>query len=189
MTTEQSAFLKEVFKEANGHIRATDRKALTVTAVYVGLFSVFLATFGNGGGMAMPSSPWAVLLQLFFLLVGTSVYVLQCWYRAWKEHYLEICGHIRDLFIDEAAMPHLSKCLPCWMHCEFRISRISVDNILQYLVLLINSIIVAIVSFEILNLADRNSASILAIIIGVLAYSGIVITVWRHIHKKNLSHV
>ncbi len=114
-------FLKEVFTETNAHIRATDRKSLLVMNSYIGLFSVFLSSLaiGRWSGSGSPS-PWVqIVVQTFFLVVGSCIYIMQQWYRAWKEHYIEVCLNIRKPFhggrkhfMAEADYPGI---LPYWL--------------------------------------------------------------------------
>ena len=62
-------FLREVFKEINGHVRATDRKSLLVSGTYITLFSVFLSSVELGKWLE-PNPPLALvqmLVQIFFL--------------------------------------------------------------------------------------------------------------------------
>lgn len=185
LTEGQASFLKEVFEESNAHLRETDRKALIVTGVYIGFFSVFLTTLGA------PQSPaWhEVLVQGFFLLVGTSVYSLQRWYRAWKEHYAGVCRNIRQQFIDTPSLVDLSNCLPNWMLDNFRQTWLSVDQVFNYLVLITNTITVGIIASEVLNLMGGNSASIVLVVMGVGLYALLVGVIWRHVHRDKLNHI
>jgi hypothetical protein len=107
-------FLKEVFKESNSHLRATDRKSLIVTGAYIGLFSVFLSSvaIGRWSEINMMSMWLQIAVQLFFLVVGTCIYIVQQWYRAWKEHYIDVCVNIRKHFMPDTDYPGV---LPYWL--------------------------------------------------------------------------
>jgi len=95
MDEQDKSFLMEVFKETGAHLRTTKRKSLIVTGAYIGLFSVFLSSLARTCLSDPPvtlSCSWlSIGIQMFFLLIGTCIYVMQQWYRAWKEHYLEVC--------------------------------------------------------------------------------------------------
>lgn len=188
MNDDQEKFLFEVFEEANAHIRENDRKSLLVTGVYVSLFSLFV------GSLMRTTSPpalegWpSVLAQAFFLIIGGCVFILQQWYRAWKMHYLEICQKLTQHFFPADDFEAVRDMLPYWLRPKFRSSRISVDNMFQYLVFLVNTVIAALLSHETLELTQRSSCGITAIVIGLILYVITVGTIWVKIHHKKLFH-
>jgi FtsH-binding integral membrane protein len=191
-------FLIEVFKETGAHIRVTERKSLIVTGSYIGLFSIFLSSLVNTclSGQASPGSAlnlnisWlSVVIQSFFLLIGTCIYIMQQWYRAWKEHYLEVSLRIRQKLIKDSDMEDddFKLLLPYWLRRESSDSRISIDNLLKYVTVIINFILLILVSYQILDLQQNKSLAILAIIIGIAAYIGIIIWTQNRINRrKNL---
>lgn len=94
----EKQFFLELFKEIGAHIRTTEQKSLMVTGAYIGLFSIFLSNLINSClGLSQLKFSWlSVAIQLFFLLMGTCIYIMQQWYRAWKEHYLDISLRIKN---------------------------------------------------------------------------------------------
>lgn len=171
-------FLRDVFTETWAHIRATDRKSLIVAGSYIGLFSIFLSRLADTclTGGAVSFSWLSVAIQAFFLLIGTCIYVMQQWYRAWKEHYLDVSIRIRKEFIDDKRMADDDKILPYWLRREVPESIISIDNLLKHVTAIINFIIVILISYQVLELQqDRN----LGILLGSLNY--------RDIHRNHIS--
>lgn len=77
-------FLFLVFTETNEHIRATDEKSVLMVGSFIALIGVLAAlVFGED------VVKWQYfILSVFILIVGHCVYMLQSWYRKWKEHYL-----------------------------------------------------------------------------------------------------
>ena len=134
MEDRDKEFLMQVFTETGAHIRATDRKSLIVTGSYIGLFSIFLSSLAQTclTGSPITFSWLSVAIQTFFLLVGTCIYIMQQWYRAWKEHYLEVSLAIRKEFVDDNRISSNDKILPYWLRREVPESRISIDNLLKH---------------------------------------------------------
>lgn len=99
-------FLKDVFKEVNAHIRATEQKSLVLTGAFVGFYLNGFVNVLRGYGVAQSdaTSPLIVLLfHLVLLFVGSVVYTMQLWYRAWKEHYIQTCVELRKTFVPDGA--------------------------------------------------------------------------------------
>ncbi len=175
-------FLKEIFKETNSHIRATDRKSLIVTGAYIGLFTIFLSSIAKTGGTGSPPSPWLqVAVQGFFLVVGSCIYLMQQWYRAWKEHYIDVCLEIRIRFLPEADYPGL---LPYWLRHHTPESRVSIDNLLKYLTASMNFVIVFIICYELLDLITNQKLAILVVAVLILSYIGLLYIADRVICKN-----
>ena len=76
-------FLFSIFAELNEHIRATDEKNVLITGSYVALIAVVIAVLID---KIDTISLTYFLFSLFILLIGFCVFMLQLWYRAWKEH-------------------------------------------------------------------------------------------------------
>ncbi len=185
MEKGESEFLIKVFTEVGAHIRATDRKSLTVTGAYVGLFSIFLSTLAQTclTGSQITFSWLAVAIQTFFLLVGTCIYVMQQWYRAWKEHYIDVSLAIRKQFFDDDRMLSNEKTFPYWLRREVPGSRIAIDNILKHVTVVINFILVVLISYQVLELHQNRNLAILIIVLIILGYIGVLILVQMRIRK------
>ena len=188
MDNYKKDFLKDVYKDVGAHIRATDRKSLFVTGIYIGLFSVFLSSLARTciSGSPINFSWLSVAIQLFFLIIGTFVYVMQQWYRAWKEHYLDVCLRIRQKIINENDIGNIEKALPYWMRGEVPESRISIDNLLKYLTVTINLIIVVLISYEIFELHQNRSLSILLVVLLIFIYIGVIAITQNRIKRNYL---
>lgn len=179
-------FLKEIFSEAGAHIRTTERKSLILTGAYIGMFSIFLSSIAKTclSGSPIALSWVSVAIQLFFLLIGTCIFVMQQWYRAWKEHYLKVSLHIRREFMDDNSISNEDKFLPYWLRGYSRDSKISVDNLLKLLTVIINFIIVVLISYQVLELLKNRSLSIIIIILMIALYIVIVGLTQYKINKK-----
>ena len=176
-------FLKEVFKETNAHIRATDRKSLFVTGAYISLFSIFLSSvaFGRWSG-SLPTSPWVqVAVQGFFLVVGSCIFVMQQWYRAWKEHYLDVCLEIRKQFMPDVDCPGI---LPYWLRQGVPASRISIDNLLKTLTAAVNFVLVFLICHDLMDVIPNRNFAIMTVTATILAYVGLFYATDRIIRKS-----
>ena len=187
MDDKDRGFFIEIYKETGAHMRATERKSLIVTGSYIGLFAIFLPIITQiykADGIVQYS--WlSVAIQAFFLLIGTCIYVMQKWYRAWKEHYLEVSLNIRKKFIDDNAMQNnYINMVPYWLRQEVPESRISIDNLLKYVTTLINFILVMMISYQILTLEQNKNLAILVVIIIIFAYIGLLLLMQHRIRKS-----
>jgi hypothetical protein len=177
-------FLKYLFREINAHIRATDQKSLSVTGAYMGLFSVYLTTVAIGRWEVSQVSPWVeVAIQVFFLCVGTCIYVMQQWYRAWKEHYIDVCLNIRKYFMPDAEDIAI---LPYWLRHGPVESRMSIDNVLKYLTAMMNFVLVFIILYRVLTLVRDRNLGILTIALLILGYVGVIYAADRVVQKKRI---
>lgn len=80
-----------------------------------------------------------------------------------------------------------NKMLPNWLKKEGSGSRISIDNLLKFVTLIINFIIVILISYQILELQQNHSLAILIIILSIIAYIGIILLTHNRINRrKNL---
>jgi hypothetical protein len=185
MEDNEGEFLTKVFAEIGAHIRTTERKSLVVTGSYIGLFSVFLSTLAHTclTGSSIKISWIGVAIQSFFLLIGTCIYVMQQWYRAWKEHYLEVSLAIRKEFINDERMSHNERILPYWLRREVPASRLSVDNVLKYVTVVINFILVILISYQVLELHQNRNLAILIVVLIFLLYIGVLLLVQFRIRK------
>ena len=173
-------FLKEVFKETNAHIRATEQKSLFMTGAFVGFYLNGFTSVLKGQGItaATFADSWLVVLfHVALLVVGTIVYVMQLWYRAWKEHYMIVCFELRKHFIpvveNEAALPYWIRQTPT------RGGRFSLDNLVMYVTLLVNVGVLFLVANDVLEMQKNQNAATLAIAAIFAGYLALVTTVNR----------
>src|ERR1041385_915587 len=176
-------FLIEVFKESNSHIRATDRKSLIVTGAYISLFSLLLTSIAARRGSDLPpSSPWVeIAVHGFFLIVGSCIFVMQQWYRAWKEHYIDVCFEIRKLLLPEAEPPGL---LPYWLRHKMPDSRISIDTLLKYLTAAVNLVLLFLMCYDLMGLVPNRNLAILMVAAIILAYMALIYSTDRVIRRN-----
>lgn len=178
-------FLMEVFKESNSHIRDTDKKSITVTCAYIALCSILWGGFLRlGGDLQSISGSWQFLFFLIFLLgMGLVVFSMQQWYRAWKNHYIEVCHEIREKF-----MPILTedseKALPYWIRKKIPVNRFSIDNLFMYSTFLINAIICIAVFIELQALQPRYATILMFILTG--SYLSVLYIIRENIKTKFL---
>jgi hypothetical protein len=182
-------FLKEVFKETNAHIRATEQKSLVMTGAFVGFYLNGFTGVLKGQGIAASSfaDPWLVILfHLALLVVGTIVYAMQLWYRAWKEHYMVVCFELRKQFVpildSEAPFPYWLRQMP---KAE---GRFSLDNLVMYVTLLVNMGVLFLVANDILEFVKNQNAAILSIAGAFVAYLTLVTTANRVMRSPTFLH-
>lgn len=176
-------FLKEVFKEANSHIRATDRKSLLMTGAYISLFSLFLSSIAVGRWSTIPPPPlWvSVIVQVFFLIVGSCIFVMQKWYRTWKEHYIDVCLEIRKEFMPQVNNWNI---LPYWLRDEATESRMSIDNLLKYLTGTVNLVLVFLICYDLLNILPDQKIAILIVAAVIIIYFILIYVTDRVINRR-----
>ncbi|MES9975096.1 MAG: hypothetical protein ABW094_12610 [Candidatus Thiodiazotropha sp.] len=185
MSELDKEFLKDVFKEINSHIRATERKSLIITGAYIAFFSVLLSMVSKQTATgAEENTQWLqVAIQAFFLIVGSCIYVMQQWYRAWKEHYIDVCLEIRKQFLPNTDYPGI---LPYWLQRNVPESRMSIDNLLKHLTASINFVIVFVICYELLGLISNQKIAILLVAILILTYIGLIYLTDKRIQKSNI---
>jgi len=185
MTELNKDFLKEVFKETNSHIRATDRKALAVSGAFIGLFSVYISSvaLGRWSGSGVEALAVQIAVQTFFLIVGICIYVVQQWYRAWKEHYIDVCMNIRKQFMPDQDYPGL---LPYWLRHESAESKMSIDNVLKNLTGVVNLVFVFILSYNLLEIISNRNLALLVVVMLILSYLAVIYLADRNIQKKRI---
>lgn len=182
--TDDRSFLIEVFKECNAHMRATERKSLIVTGSYIGLFSILVSTSVGGQQATDPSrNAWVALMVFsFFLIVGSTVYLMQQWYRAWKEHYMEVCLSIRKTVMEEVKN---QGALQYWLRQDIPESRISVDEVLKYLTVGVNVVVLLMICYTGLPLFVNANLGVVVAMALVVGYLGFLYVVDRGLRKSN----
>ena len=108
---------------------------------------------------------------------------MQQWYRAWKEHYIEVSLAIRKKFIGDEQISIDDKILPYWLRREMPGSRISIDNILKDATVVINGILVMLISYQVLQLHQNKNLAILIVILIMLTYIGVLFAAHTRIRK------
>ena len=119
--------------------------------------------------------------SLFNLLIGFCVFMIQLWYREWKEHYLQICYNIASNFkLDE-------QFLPCWLRVHKEKRKFSADNFLLLITFLINIGIFFYSSYLLWNLIKCSFISKIIVIIFclILYLSLLIIAKQKLINKQN----
>src|SRR5262245_61468693 len=165
-------FLKEVFKETNAHIRATEQKSLILTGAFVGFYlNGFLSVLKGQGIAESPfAEPWLIVtFHVALLFIGVVVYVMQLWYRAWKEHYMDVCLELRKHFVPAAVS---ETPFPYWIRLTpLAAGRFSVDNLIMYVTFLVNLGVLALLAYDIHRYyAESGICAIIGIAAMVLAY-------------------
>jgi len=163
----KTEFLFSVFAELNEHIRATDEKNVLIAGSFVALIAVVIAVLID----KISIISWTYFVfSLFVLLIGSCVFMLQLWYREWKEHYLEICYNIASNFKLE------EKFLPFWLR-EHRVKRkLSADKILLLITFIIDLIIISYSIHLLWNLIKYSfNVKVIIIICSLILYFLILI--------------
>ena len=178
------AFLHILFKITNDHIRTTERKYLVVTVAFIGLFSVLLSTmpFGVHAGSDVP--PWStqsLAAQGLLLVMGSFVYIMQNWYRAWKAHYLDVCLAIHQHVGKDVPV----RLLPYWLRREIPENRFSVDNLLKLLTIGVNLLLVALICAHLTVIFESHATSIGASVVLAVSYLCFLYAVDKTMRKTN----
>jgi|GEM_PF-6493660 len=155
MPEKEVEFEIEVFRQVNEHLRATDRKYWLASGAFISLFVIFISRLSEGGIVFSPPKPdelfeaWkAITMHSFIGLFGLIVYLMQNWYRAWKEHYLDVLHELRrKIYPDD----NKKKYLPFWLRENTPEQPISVDNSLKLIIFLLNTGFSILVCVELIN--------------------------------------
>ena len=179
-------FLKEVFKETNAHIRATEQKSLVLTGAFVGFYlnGFIYVLKGQGIVSANVTEPLVVLaFHLLLLFIGTVVYVMQLWYRAWKEHYLTVCFEIRKHC---EATPSSESVFPYWLRTQrTEGGKFSFDNLVMYVTLLVNLGVLFLIAEDVHGLLKASTAA--PFTIGGLFLGYVIAVVLIHSRMRSTS--
>ena len=143
----------EIFRQVNEHMRATERKYWVSTSSYLGLLLLFLSKASESNLILytpneseMFASIKYLLLHIIISFFGIIIYLMQNWYRSWKEHYLDILYEIRQKLYQDK---NNNKYLPYWLRNKPKNRTISIDNSLQLVTFLINTSFIILVCIEI----------------------------------------
>lgn len=166
-------FLLAVFRETHYHIRATERKYLIITGAYLGFLTVLLSVIRGDFLANTTNSSQVVRLSTFsfFLFVGLIVHMKQKWYRAWKDHYLETSYNLGQRFLG-AASPEDLTTMPYWLRQKTPKGGFSIDNILNYFTIIINSVLLLVIAVQGSALVVSHALGTLVEILLVTAYIG-----------------
>jgi hypothetical protein len=134
---------------------------------------------GQGIADSNAADPLIVLLfHLVLLFVGSVVYIMQLWYRAWKEHYIQVCFELRKHFIP---VVETGVVVPFWLRTTPALSsHFSYDNLVMYVTLLVNIGVLFLISSDIPELF--KGASYASTFIGAVFIAYMVLVAF--IHKK-----
>jgi hypothetical protein len=166
-------FLIALFQETNDHMRNTEQKYLIITAAYIGLISVLVSTSNENQLVSnqylFKPTRFNILAHSFLFIIGSGVYMMQTWYRTWKEHYLNVCVNIRQYFIKIETQDN--SCLfPHWLRKNKPKSKLLVDNFMQHLTLFTNAIVGLLIAIEIWIFHKNYFIGVVATLILVLIY-------------------
>ena len=136
-----------VFAEINEHMRNTEQKQLSISVAFLGVVAVVLSVLPSSNGKLLNPSPLNFFVYALLAFTGCTVYALQRWYRAWKEHYM---GRARDVVAWWGVPKQLC---PYWMvHSEAHEGTLNLsfkaDNLNVYFTGLLNTFLVAFGSYR-----------------------------------------
>jgi hypothetical protein len=185
MCDQNNVFEMEVFRQVNEHLRATERKYWLASGAYISLFVIFINRLTEADIiLATPAvadvfSAWKAIATHFFIgMFGLVVYLMQNWYRAWKEHYLDVLYEIRlKAYPDE----NNKKYLPYWLQENNQEQPLSVDNSLKLIIFLINIGFSILVCVELMSVFSGS----LGISLGIGGVVLFLVAVW--IIEKTIS--
>ncbi len=149
-----------VFSEINEHMRNTENKYLTISTSYIGLIAVVISLiYSNKNNSIIDYKSQTIIIYSSISIIGCLVYIIQKWYRMWKEHYLDIAQEI----ISEWEIKN--EFLPYWLRKKQENNGLSFDHILGYFTWNINLITIVILA---LNISDSFKYYFLNISIPIL---------------------
>ncbi len=115
-----------LFLELNNHLRNTENKCITLSVGHLGLISLLIPIMYSESNEFFKGSTINIIVYSILIIMGCLVYLLQKWYRLWKEHYMEI---IKKLMTESKTD---DKFLPDWMKAQNNSSKFSIDDSIRY---------------------------------------------------------
>jgi hypothetical protein len=135
-----------IFAEVNEHMRNTEQKQLSISVAFIGVVAVVLSVLPNDNGKLLSPSPMNFFVYTLLGIMGCTVYAIQRWYRAWKEHYMGVARAI------VTGWKVSEKLCPCWMILPVmekkRILSPKVDNLSIYFTGVLNTFLVVFGSYR-----------------------------------------
>ena len=188
MAIDAEDFELETFRQVNEHMRATDRKYWITSGAYISLFILFMSRLTESDIISatpdskeMFQSLKSLASHFFIGTFGLLVYLMQDWYRAWKEHYLEVLHVLRvKLYPDQ----NNNKYLPFWLRQKTNEQPVSVDNSLKLLTFILNTCFMILVCIELTNIFPNKIGYGLAGL-GAILYFIILYIIEKTINKNN----
>jgi hypothetical protein len=136
-----------MFTEINMHMRNTEQKHLSISLSYVGILTLAMSLLHKDQAKFFEPNFPNLIIYVLIIIVGAAVYALQHWYRIWKIHYMEICYALTE----EWRLPENRR--PYWLRANAPRREPSVDNILEYFVMVLNAALVLLVCQQVNVLA------------------------------------
>lgn len=174
-------YTETIFNQLNDHLRSSEQKQLQLTTTYLGaLFGLLITTLTNSKMEEFfKPSIFKMTINVIFLIFGIAIYVLQRWYRIWKEHYIEVLYSIVEYWeIDIKYRPYWLK------NIQYKSNALNIDNILYYLTFITNILVLALLCVNIFYLEEIKLYKIIIIGIIIFIYTAIIFIFHRKIIKS-----
>lgn len=183
ISDNQRTYLNNLFKVINDHIRSTERKYLIITGAYVALFSYFAKSTNLDQLFSSTDkiNIHIIISHGIFWMFGLCVYIMQYWYRIWKEHYIDTSYNINKVLSEESIDDEV---LPYWLRKKNNNPGLSIDSLLSYLSIFINLLVLIVASLELCSLTEQINIKILIVPVSILIYFGILFLLYKFVNKK-----
>ena len=157
---------EQIFSELNQHIRNTENKYLSISLSYLGLLAIIISIIFNENQTFLTPKPISIAIYTIICFIGCVVYILQKWYRMWKEHYLEVCNSIASTWgIEE-------KFLPFWLRKNMGEVKFCIDHTLGYFTAFINFCMFLLLAY---NLSLTISSRLWQVLAPIFTFSCFII--------------
>lgn len=150
-----------LFIEVNNHLRNTENKCLTLSISYLGIISLIISIMSAKSNDFFQCSTLNIIIFTILSIIGCIIYMLQKWYRMWKEHYMNIA---RSIIADSKINDNM---LPYWLRSSSK-KGLTVDDSIRYLNGMINLAIFLLLSYNIFTICTSR---IMQFLIPVIAFS------------------
>ena len=152
MNQNKDTYLLHLFSELNQHIRNTETKYITISISYLSLVSIICSIILKieTSNVLNTLTYNHIIVYSLIILIGCFVIVMQKWYRAWKEHYLQRCQEIDNEFKVDA------KFKPFWLIVNKKNPIINLDKSLFYFTNIVNALVVFQLCYDLYSLSSYN---------------------------------
>ena len=170
-----------IFSEVNEHLRNTENKYISMSSAYIGLIAVIASLIYDSNKGIVTHEKIDVIIYMFISLIGCILYVMQKWFRMWKEHYIDVAQDIAEKWNIENSF------LPFWLR-EKAESEFSFDNLLGYFTWSITLLTVSLLALNLKGVFKYNFLNFI-IPIFILALFFIFTYITNKKISKNKTHI
>lgn len=169
-----------IFSELNDHVRNTEQKSIAISLSHITIVAIILSLVDSDTYKLVDGSAKNFGTLSVLLIVGVVVFVLQYWYRIWKEHYISIIRNIVYSWnINEDFTPY-------WMRRHRNTQGIKFDNVFMIFSLCLNTGIILLIYYNIFGLGLPVAQKWIIICLLSILFIGSYFFLRKQLRKENI---